>query len=127
MFYETVLLDVGAGVTSPLARFAIERADHLVLVTTPDWIVSTIVLDALSQVPRDRTTVALNASHRRSAAVAALLDCFRAENLRPAVAIPYDEQLATMLDTATYTLDALERETRVAIKRLGYAVAEQVA
>ena len=43
-----------------------------------------------------------------------------------AVAIPYDDQLAGMLDTATYQLDALERTTRTAIKRLGLNIHEQL-
>jgi MinD-like ATPase involved in chromosome partitioning or flagellar assembly len=127
VFYEVVLLDLGTGVTGPLARFAIDRADQLVLVTTPEWIASTIVLDALEHLRHERTTVALNASHRRAPAVAAIADRFRAEHLHRTVTVPYDEQLATMLDTGTYTLDALAGETRVAIKRLGLAVAEQLA
>ena len=57
----------------------------------------------------------------------AIEDRFRAEHLHRAVTIPYDEQLATMLDAGTYTLAALERPTRLAIKRLGLAVAEQLA
>ena len=40
-FYEVVLLDLGTGVAGPLARFAIERADQVVLVTTPEWVTST--------------------------------------------------------------------------------------
>jgi hypothetical protein len=42
------------------------------------------------------------------------------------VTIPHDEQLATMLDSGAYMLDALERPTRLAIKRLGLAVTEQL-
>jgi MinD-like ATPase involved in chromosome partitioning or flagellar assembly len=126
MFYEVALLDLGTGVTGPLAGFAIDRADQLVLVTTPEWITSTLVFEALSHVRHERTTVALNASHRRSPAVGVIADHFRAEQLPRTVAIPYDDQLAAMLDTGTYTLDALEHETRVAIKRLGLAVAEQL-
>jgi hypothetical protein len=42
------------------------------------------------------------------------------------VTIPYDEQLAATLDAGHYTLDALRRPTRTAIKRLGLAVAEQL-
>jgi hypothetical protein len=38
----------------------------------------------------------------------------------------YDDQLATMLDSGTYTLEALGRPTRPAIKSLGLAVAEQL-
>lgn len=120
MFYEVVLLDLGPGVTGPLSRMAVDRADQLVLVTTPEWITSAIVLDALEHLRHQRTTVAVNAAHRRSPVAAPI-----AERVR-AVTLPYDEQLATMLDTGTYTLDALERETRVAIKRLGLAVAAQL-
>jgi MinD-like ATPase involved in chromosome partitioning or flagellar assembly len=125
-FYEAVLLDLGTGVAGPLARFAIERADQVVLVTTPEWITSTIVLDALSHLQHDRTTVAINKSYLRSADVRAVEERFRAEHLHRCVTIPYDEQLATMLDGGSYTLDALGRPTRLAIKRLGLAVAEQL-
>jgi MinD-like ATPase involved in chromosome partitioning or flagellar assembly len=34
-FYELVVLDLGTGVAGPLAQFAIDRADQVVLVTTP--------------------------------------------------------------------------------------------
>jgi cellulose biosynthesis protein BcsQ len=56
MFYEVVLLDLGTGVAGPLARFAIGRADQVVLVTTPEWVTSTVVLEALAYVrgQRDR-------------------------------------------------------------------------
>jgi MinD-like ATPase involved in chromosome partitioning or flagellar assembly len=126
-FYEVVLLDLGTGVAGPLAKFAIDRTDQLVLVTTPEWVTSTIVLEALSHLRHERTTVALNKSYLRSPDVQAIEDRFRAEHLHRAVTIPYDEQLATMLDAGTYTLDALDRPTRLAIKRLGLAVAEQLA
>ena len=46
-FYEVVLLDLGTGVGGPLARFAIDRADQAVLVSTPEWVTSSVVLDAL--------------------------------------------------------------------------------
>ena len=126
-FYEVVLLDLGTGVAGPLARFAIERADQVVLVTTPEWVTSTVVLEALSHLRHDHTTVAINKSHLRSAAVELIEDRFRAEHLHRAVTIPHDDQLATMLDSGTYTLEALGRPTRLAVKRLGLAVAEQLA
>jgi MinD-like ATPase involved in chromosome partitioning or flagellar assembly len=125
-FYEVVLLDLGTGVAGPLARFAIERSDQIVLVTTPEWITSTIVLEALSHLQHDRTTVAINKSHMPSAGVRAVEERFRAEHLHRSVTMPYDEQFGTMLDSGTYALDALERPTRLAIKRLGLAVAEQL-
>ena len=125
-FYEVVLLDLGTGVAGPLARFAIERADQLVLVTTPEWVTSSVVVEALSYLRHDHTTVAINKSRLDSAGVALIEARLRAEHLHRAVTIPYDDQLATMLDTGTYTLDALGTRTRLAVKRLGLAVADQL-
>ena len=125
-FYEVVLLDLGTGVAGPLARFAIERADQLVLVTTPEWVTSSVVVEALSYLRHDHTTVAINKSRLDSAGVALIEDRLRAEHLHRTVTIPYDDQLATMLDTGTYTLDALGARTRLAVKRLGLAVADQL-
>jgi len=125
-FYEVVLLDLGTGVAGPLARFAIDRADQVVLVTTPEWVTSTVVLDALSYLQHDHTTVAINKAQLNSAAVDMIEGRFRAEHLHRAVTIPFDEQLATMLDSGTYALEALAQRTRFAIKRLGLAVADQL-
>jgi MinD-like ATPase involved in chromosome partitioning or flagellar assembly len=125
-FYEVVLLDLGTGVAGPLARFAIERADQIVLVTTPEWVTSSVVLGALSHLQHDHTTVAINRSRLDAAAIDAIEDRFRAEHLHRAVTVPHDEQLATMLDSGTYVLEALPRPTRLAVKRLGLAVAEQL-
>jgi MinD-like ATPase involved in chromosome partitioning or flagellar assembly len=125
-FYEVVLLDLGTGVAGPLARFAIERADQVVLVTTPEWVTATVVLDALSHLQHDRTTVALNKSLLRAADVQVIEERFREEHLHRSITIPHDEQLATMLDTGAYTLEALRRPTRLAIKRLGISVSEQL-
>ena len=125
-FYEVVLLDLGTGVAGPLARFAIERADQVVLVTTPEWVTATVVLDALSHLQHDRTTVALNKSLLRAADVHVIEERFRDEHLHRSITIPHDEQLATMLDTGAYALEALKRPTRLAIKRLGIAVSEQL-
>ena len=125
-FYEVVLLDLGTGVAGPLARFAIERSDQVVLVTTPEWVTSTVVFEALSYVQHERTTVAINKSQLGSVAVDAIEDRFRAEHLHRAVTIPFDERMATMLDSGAYSLEALGRWSRVAVKRLGLAVADQL-
>ena len=50
----------------------------------------------------------------------------RRERLRSPVILPYDDQLAAMLDSATYTLEALERPTRLAIKRAGLVAVERL-
>ncbi len=126
-FYELVVLDLGTGVTGLLAQFAIGRADQVVLVTTPEWVTSSAVLAALEHLQHDRTVVAANKFHARGPAdVRELERRLRDRRLHRSVAIPHDDQLATMLDTATYQLDALERTSRMAIKRLGLAVAEQL-
>jgi putative peptide zinc metalloprotease protein len=125
-FYEVVLLDLGTGVAGPLAHFAIERADQAVLVTTPEWITASVVLEALSHLEHERTTVVINKSLLRTGDVRVIEERFRAEHLHRAVTIPQDEQLALMLDSGTYSLDALTRPSRLAVKRLGLAVAEQL-
>jgi MinD-like ATPase involved in chromosome partitioning or flagellar assembly len=126
-FYEIVLLDLGTGVAGPLAQFAIDRADHVVLVTTPEWVTSILVLAALEHLEHERTTVAANKFHARGPADLRELERrLRERRLHRSVAIPYDDQLAAMLDTGTYDVDALARNTRLAIKRLGVAVAEQL-
>jgi MinD-like ATPase involved in chromosome partitioning or flagellar assembly len=126
-FYELVLLDLGTGVAGQLAQFAIGRADQVVLVTTPEWVTSSAVVAALEHLEHERTTVVANKFHSRGPADLSELERrLRERRLHRSVAIPYDQQLAAMLDTGTYELGALERTTRLALKRLGLAVAEQL-
>lgn len=126
-FYELVLLDLGTGVAGPLAQFAIGRADQLVLVTTPEWVASTTVLEALRHLEHERTTVACNKFYARGPADLEELERrLRERRLHRCVAIPQDERLALMLDTGTYQLEALDRASRMAIKRLALAVTEQL-
>jgi MinD-like ATPase involved in chromosome partitioning or flagellar assembly len=126
-FYETVVLDLGPGVTSALARLAVERADHVLLVTTPDQVTATIAIHALDQLGHDRTTVVVNRSHpRRMPELRAIEDCLARRAARRPVSVPDDQRLATMLQTCTYSLEALDRSTRLATKRLGAAVAERL-
>jgi MinD-like ATPase involved in chromosome partitioning or flagellar assembly len=126
-FYELVILDLGTGVAGPIAQFAIGRADQIVLVTTPEWVTSSAVLDALEHLEHDRTTVACNKFYaRRPADLKELERRLRERRLHRTVAIPHDQQLATMLDTATYELDRLGSGTRVSLKRFGLLVAEQL-
>lgn len=123
-FYDVVLLDVGTGLIAPLARFAARRADQIVLVTTDDRVAAAAALDALAVLrQRERTTVAINRSRGSADAVEL---CFLAERPHQVVNLAHDEQLAGMLESGTYSLGALECRTRMAIKRLGLAVAEQL-
>lgn len=125
-FYELVLVDLGTGVAGPLARLAISRADQLVLVTTPEWVASPLMLEALNHLERE-PTVACNRFYARGAADLRELERrLRERGLQRSVAIPHDDRLASMLDTGTYQLEGLERTSRLAIKRLALAVAEQL-
>jgi MinD-like ATPase involved in chromosome partitioning or flagellar assembly len=126
-FYETVVIDLGPGVTGPLARLAVERADHVLLVTTPDQLTATIAIHALDQLGPDRTTVVVNRSHpRRMPELRAIEDCLARRDAHRPLSVPDDRRLATMLHTGTYSLEALDRNTRLAAKRLGVAVAERL-
>jgi MinD-like ATPase involved in chromosome partitioning or flagellar assembly len=125
-FYEVVILDLGTGVAGPIAQFAIRRADQIVLVTTPEWVTSSLVLEALEHLEHERTTVACNKFYARGPADMKELERrLHERRLHRSVAIPFDDQLATMLDTGTYQLDALDRTSRLPIKKLGLLVAEQ--
>ena len=126
-FYETVLLDLGSGVTRPLARVALDRADQVVLVTTPDQLTATLAIHALDQLDRERTTVVVNRTHPRLAPeLRAIEECLARRDAHQPVTLPDDRRLAMMLHTGTYSLEALDRRTRLPVKRLGLAVAERL-
>jgi MinD-like ATPase involved in chromosome partitioning or flagellar assembly len=126
-FYETVLLDLGSGVTSPLARLAIDRADQMVLVTTPDQLTATLAIHALDQLDRERTTVLVNRTHPRLAPeLRAIEECLARRDAPQRVTLPDDRRLAMMLASGTYSLEALDRRTRLPVKRLGLAVADRL-
>ena len=117
-FYEAIVLDLGAGVVGPVANLAARRADQVLIVTTPDRMTSSAMLHARAHLHRgDTTIVAINRAHENARGD---------ERPYKAVAVPHDEQLAAMLATCTYSLGALRPPTRMAIKRLGLAVAEQL-
>jgi MinD-like ATPase involved in chromosome partitioning or flagellar assembly len=125
-YYDVVLLDLGTGVVGPLVRFVTQRADRVVLVTTPEWVTASVVLEALQHLRHDHATVAINKSLAHTGGHEPIADRFRAARLHRAVTIPYDPHLAAMLDTGTYALEALSDPTRLAVKRLGLAVADQL-
>lgn len=124
-FYEVVILDLGTGITDPLAQFAVERADQTVVVTTPEWITSVGVLDALRYLELEQGAVVLNqAAVGRNAGNREVIEAnFRRQSIATRATIPYDHQLRLMLDTGTYELTELRRSTRVPLKELAAAIA----
>jgi MinD-like ATPase involved in chromosome partitioning or flagellar assembly len=125
-FYEVILLDLGTGITAPIATFAVDRADQVVVVTTPEWITNTKVQMALGHLRLARATLVLNKVDG-SAEQRATERQFSRDRIAQRVAIPADSQLKTMLDSGTFSLSGLGRSTRVPIKRLGLAVGAQLA
>lgn len=126
-FYDIVLLDLGTGITDPLAQWAIQRADQAVVVTTPEWVTSANVSGALRHVRPDNATLVLNQAAAKTSADREAIELhFRKQWLERRVTIPYDQQLKTMLDSGTFALEDLARATRAPIKQLGLAVAENL-
>jgi hypothetical protein len=71
--------------------------------------------------------VVLNKARKKAAEdKEAIEQRFREQRLHRSVTIPYDERLQVMLDSGTYSLDGLGRDTRVPVKTLGLAVVEQL-
>jgi MinD-like ATPase involved in chromosome partitioning or flagellar assembly len=131
-FYELILLDLGTGLTGPLARFALRQADQAVVVSTPEWVTADRVLGALADIHgrgvEGPLTLVLNQAPTRQTVDRQLIEtAFREAEVARRVAIPSDPQLRQMLDAGALNLEALARETRLAIKQLGLAVAEGLA
>jgi MinD-like ATPase involved in chromosome partitioning or flagellar assembly len=126
-WYEAIILDLGTGIAGEFAQFALHRADQTVIVTTPEWITATNVAGALKHLRRERATLVMNqALGKNSGDHQAIEAHFRKQSLSRRVTIPYDVQLRTMLDSGTYSLEGLRRDTRVPVKRLGLAVAQHL-
>jgi MinD-like ATPase involved in chromosome partitioning or flagellar assembly len=124
-FYELVILDLGPGITSPLTRFAVDRADQSVIVTTPEWITSASVLGALSYMHLGHATLVLNQAHfeRDRRQVKLVEESLRKRTAAKMITIPHDPRLRSMLDTGTYEFAGLRLATRVALKELAVEVA----
>jgi len=125
-YYDVVLLDCGTGITDPLAQSAVRRADQVLVVTTPEFVTAQTVLASLNELELDRSLLVLNQAERGGADRRIIEGRFQRERLGPRIAIPYDDQLRSMLDSATYSLEALERRVRLPIKQLGLAVAQEL-
>ncbi|MBO0767406.1 MAG: MinD/ParA family protein [Solirubrobacterales bacterium] len=124
-FYEVLILDLGTGITDPLAQFAVERADHTLVITTPEWITAAGVLGALRYLQLDEGTLVLNQAqmHGKAGNRDVIEDSFQRQAIATRATIPYDKNLRLMLDSGTYELSALRRSTRVPVKELGAEVA----
>ena len=126
-WYEVILLDLGTGIAGEFAQFALRRADQTVIVTTPEWITASNVSGALRHLRRERATLVMNqAQDKHSGDARVVEEHFKRQAISKRVTIPYDTQLRTMLDSATYSQAGLRRETRVPVKRLALAVRDHL-
>ena len=124
---EVVLLDCGTGLASPLAKWALEVADQVLIVTTPDWVTANNVSTALRHVPAEKATLVLNQVRTGAAGSrGAITDHFARQAVQRRHQVPYDEGLRTMLDSGTYELDSMGRNVRIPIKRLAAQVGEEL-
>lgn len=137
IYYDVVLLDLGTGVVDPLAQFGLERADQAVVITAPEFVTTEKVLSALRYIGdagewtdpsgESSITVAVNrVPRKRAGELHEIQTAFRRAGAQHHVEIPHDEQLRVMLDSATYTLESLRRDTRMPIKLLGRAITRRL-
>jgi MinD-like ATPase involved in chromosome partitioning or flagellar assembly len=105
-----------------LGRFVVDRADQLVLVTTPEWVSTSLALSALKQLPIARSALVANQWRARPDGVRHAERLLFERGAEHRATIPHDERLARMLDTGTYTVDALERSTRLAVKEFALMI-----
>jgi len=128
-FYEIILLDLGTGLTDPIARYALDHADQTLVVSTPEWVTADRVLHALDNLggtlAEDRLTLILNQAPDGQAVDRQLIEAaFRRQRPARRVSIPYDPRLRVMVDAGAYQPAGLDRATRLAIKQLGLTVTE---
>jgi MinD-like ATPase involved in chromosome partitioning or flagellar assembly len=125
-YYDVALLDLGTGITAPVSQWAMERADQITIITTPEWVTSFSVSRALRHLSLKQATLVLNQASRNAADRIAIERHFQKHWLEQRVMIPYDQRLRMMLDSGTYSLEGLSRSTRVPIKQLGVAVTQNL-
>ncbi|MEO7197207.1 MAG: AAA family ATPase, partial [Solirubrobacterales bacterium] len=137
IYYDVVLLDLGTGVVDPLAQFGLDRADQAVVITAPEFVTTEKVLSALRYIGdagqwtgpdgESSITVAVNrVPKKRAGDLQEIQTAFRRAGAQSHVEIPQDEQLRVMMDSATYTLESLRRDTRMPIKLLGRAITRKL-
>ena len=128
-FYDVIVVDMGTAMTGARAEHALDQADQSVLVSTPDFVAVSSVLEATRYVYGRPVTLVLNQAPRRPgpAARREIEQQLRDQGIDRHVILPYDDRLRAMLDSASYSLDSLDRDTRLAIKELGLATLDRLA
>jgi MinD-like ATPase involved in chromosome partitioning or flagellar assembly len=154
-YYNVILLDCGTGYADTLTQFGIQRADHLVLLSSPDHGTVRTALESaryLASARYERTfagrlaalvaggaadirarqlaavTLVVNQQGRPGAGIPADLGKVRraASALNAVLTVPHSATLATLFDDQTLTLENLPRPVRRALKALWVAVLDRL-
>ena len=124
---DVVLMDCAGGI-GDLQEWALRVADQAVVFATPDYVaannVAKVLTDEEVRLPERSTLVLNNPRPEGAGDMTAIAQHFARHNLEERVVLPYDQRLRVMLDQGTYRLSALERSTRVPLKRLAATVGE---
>ena len=124
---DVVLMDCAGGI-GDLQEWALRVADQAVVFATPDYVAANNVAKVLSDpdvgLPERSTLVLNNPRPEGAGDMTAIEQHFARHHLEERVVLPYDQRLRVMLDQGTYKLEALDRSTRVPLKRLAAAVGE---
>jgi MinD-like ATPase involved in chromosome partitioning or flagellar assembly len=124
---DVVLMDCAGGI-GDLQEWALRVADQAVVFATPDFVAANNVAKVLSDpdvgLPRRSTLVLNNPRPEGAGDMSAIEQHFARHHLEERVVLPYDQRLRVMLDQGTYALEALDRTTRVPLKRLAATVGE---
>ena len=124
---EVLLMDTAGGI-GELQEWALARADQAVVLCPPDYMAANNIAKVLSdedlRLPQ-RTTLVLNDTRPEGGGdLAAIERHFARHSFEARIRVPYDHKLRLSLDQATYTLGALPRATRLALKRLAATIGE---
>ncbi|MGN6561553.1 MAG: hypothetical protein ACTHMU_02730 [Thermomicrobiales bacterium] len=154
-YYNVILLDCGTGYADTLTQFGIQRADHLVLLSSPDHGTVRTALESaryLASARYERTfagrlatlvaggaadirarqlaavTLVVNQQGRPGAGIPADPGTVRraASALNAVLTVPHSATLATLFDDQTLTLENLPRPVRRALKALWVAVLDRL-
>jgi MinD-like ATPase involved in chromosome partitioning or flagellar assembly len=122
--YEVVVVDVGGSPLAPLGSLCVGQAQHAVVVSTADPTAAAVTASALQGLDPRRATVVVNGADpdalARPASAAAVLRPLTAG--RP-LALPAD----LAFRRPPWSVDDLDPETRLSLKRLALGVAGELA
>lgn len=124
---DVVLLDCAAGVDRPRARWALERADQVVVVARPEPSGARNAAAATDQALHDLDvvgTLVINRQPNRADVTTVETAFAMVSRIQQVVHMPEDRRFARNLENTTYRLERLRTRSRLAIKDLSSIIAD---